>query len=92
MLDLKRICKLSEKGAELTVSEQAICNDYKDLVAGDDYVLLFTANEKNHEQILALLPDSKIIGKITKEKKLKVNDSNGNEINFDTFGWDSFKT
>jgi thiamine monophosphate kinase len=55
-------------------------------------VLLFTANEKNHEQILALLPDSKIIGKITKEKKLKVNDSNGNEINFDTFGWDSFKT
>lgn len=92
LLDLKRICKLSEKGAELSVSEQAICNGYEDLVAGDDYVLLFTANEKNHEEIAALLPDSKIIGKITKEKKLKVNNSNGKEINFDTFGWDSFKT
>ena len=92
LLDLKRICKLSEKGAELCVSEQAICNDYEDLVAGDDYVLLFTANEKNREQIAALLPDSKIIGKITKEKKLKVNNSNGKEINFNTFGWDSFKT
>jgi len=92
LLDLKRICKLSEKGAALSVPKQAICNDYEDLVAGDDYVLLFTANEKNHEQITALLPDSKIIGKITKEKKLKVNNSNGKEINFDAFGWDSFKT
>ena len=92
LLDLKRICKLSEKGAELCVSEQAICNDYEDLVAGDDYLLLFTANEKNREQITALLPDNKIIGKITSEKNLQVNDSNGKEINFDDFGWDSFKT
>lgn len=92
LLDLKRICKLSQKGAELSVSEQAICNDYEDLVAGDDYLLLFTANEKNREQITALLPDNKIIGKITSEKNLQVNDSNGKEINFDDFGWDSFKT
>ena len=33
-----------------------------------------------------------MIGKITKEKKLQVNDLDGKEINFDTFGWDSFKT
>ena len=92
LLDLKRICKLSQKGAELSVFEQAICNDYEDLVAGDDYLLLFTANEKNREQITALLPDNKIIGKITSEKNLQVNDSNGKEINFDDFGWDSFKT
>ena len=92
LLDLKRICKLSQKGAELSVSGQAICNDYEDLVAGDDYLLLFTANEKNREQITALLPDNKIIGKITSEKNLQVNDSNGKEINFDDFGWDSFKT
>ena len=92
LLDLKRICKLSGKGAELLVSKKFIFNDYEDLVAGDDYVLLFTANDNNDEQVTALLPQSKMIGKITKEKKLQVNDLDGKEINFDTFGWDSFKT
>ena len=92
LLDLKRICKLSGKGAELVVSKKFIFNDYEDLIAGDDYVLLFTANDNNDEQITALLPQSKMIGKITKEKKLQVNDLDGKEINFDTFGWDSFKT
>ena len=92
LLDLKRICKLSGKGAELLVSKKLIFNDYEDLIAGDDYVLLFTANDNNDEQIMALLPQSKMIGKITKEKKLQVNDLDGKEINFDTFGWDSFKT
>ena len=92
LLDLKRICKLSGKGAELLVSKKFIFNDYEDLIAGDDYVLLFTANDNNDEQIMALLPQSKMIGKITIEKKLQVNDLDGKEINFDTFGWDSFKT
>lgn len=92
LLDLKRICKLSGKGAELLVSKKFIFNDYEDLIAGDDYVLLFTANDNNDAQIMALLPQSKMIGKITKEKKLQVNDLDGKEINFDTFGWDSFKT
>ena len=92
LLDLKRICKLSGKGAELVVSKKFIFNDYEDLIAGDDYVLLFTANDNNDEQVTALLPQSKMIGKITKEKKLQVNDLDGKEINFDTFGWDSFKT
>lgn len=92
LLDLKRICKLSGKGAELLVSKKFIFNDYEDLIAGDDYVLLFTANDNNDEQVTALLPQSKMIGKITKEKKLQVNDLDGKEINFDTFGWDSFKT
>ena len=92
LLDLKRICKLSGKGAELLVSKKFIFNDYEDLIAGDDYVLLFTANDNNDERITALLPQSKMIGKITKEKKLQVNDLDGKEINFDTFGWDSFKT
>ena len=92
LLDLKRICKLSGKGAELLVSKKFIFNDYEDLIAGDDYVILFTANDNNDEQITALLPQSKMIGKITKEKKLQVNDLDGKEINFDTFGWDSFKT
>ena len=92
LLDLKRICKLSGKGAELLVSKKLIFNDYEDLIAGDDYVLLFTANDNNDEQITALLPHSRMIGKITKEKKLKVNDLDGKEINFDNFGWDSFKT
>ncbi len=92
LLDLKRICKFSGKGAELIVSKNFIFNDYEDLIAGDDYVLLFTANDNNDEQITALLPQSKMIGKITKEKKLQINDLDGKEINFDTFGWDSFKT
>ena len=92
LLDLKRICKLSGKGAELLVSKKLIFNDYEDLIAGDDYVLLFTANDNNDEQITALLPHSRMIGKITKEKKLQVNDLDGKEVNFDTFGWDSFKT
>ena len=92
LLDLKRICKLSGKGAELLVSKKFIFNDYEDLIAGDDYVLLFTANDNNDEQVTALLPQSKMIGKITKEKKIQVNDLDGKEINFDTFGWDSFKT
>lgn len=92
LLDLKRICKFSGKGAELIVSKNFIFNDYEDLIAGDDYVLLFTANDNNDEQITALLPQSKMIGKITEEKKLQINDLDGKEINFDTFGWDSFKT
>lgn len=92
LLDLKRVCKLSEKGANVVLNNEIICTDYQDLAAGDDYVLLFTADENNRSQILELLPKSKIIGKIIQDKALQVEDSNGLPVTFDSLGWDSFKS
>ena len=90
LLDLSRICKQSEKGATLNILEGVYSNTIDDLIAGDDYILLFTSNSKHGESIRKILPTSFLIGRITEEEKILVLDKEGKIINFEKLGWDSF--
>ena len=90
LLDLSRICKQSEKGATLNILEGVYSNTIDDLIAGDDYILLFTSNSKHGESIRKILPTSFSIGRITEEEKILVFDKEGKIINFEKLGWDSF--
>ena len=90
LLDLSRICKQSKKGATLNILEGVYSNTIDDLIAGDDYILLFTSNSKHGESIRKILPTSFSIGRITEEEKILVLDKEGKNINFEKLGWDSF--
>ena len=90
LLDLSRICKQSKKGATLNILEEVYSNTIDDLIAGDDYILLFTSNSKHGESIRKILPTSFLIGRITEEEKILVLDKEGKNINFEKLGWDSF--
>ena len=90
LLDLSRICKQSKKGATLNILEGVYSNTIDDLIAGDDYILLFTSNSKHGESIRKILPTSFSIGRITEEEKILVLDKEGKIINFEKLGWDSF--
>ena len=90
LLDLSRICKQSKKGATLNILEEVYSNTIDDLIAGDDYILLFTSNSKDGESIRKILPTSFLIGRITEEEKILVLDKEGKNINFEKLGWDSF--
>ena len=90
LLDLSRICKQSKKGATLNILEEVYSNTIDDLIAGDDYILLFTSNSKHGESIRKILPTSFSIGRITEEEKILVLDKDGKNINFEKLGWDSF--
>ena len=90
LLDLSRICKQSKKGAVLNILEETYINTIDDLVAGDDYVLLFTSNSKHSESIIKTLPTSFLIGRITEEENILVVDKEGKKVNFEKLGWDSF--
>ena len=90
LLDLSRICKQSEKGATLNILEGVYSNTIDDLIAGDDYILLFTSNSKHGESIRKILPTSFSIGRITEEEKILVFDKEGKIINFEKLGWDYF--
>ena len=90
LLDLSRICKQSKKGATLNILEGVYSNTIDDLIAGDDYILLFTSNSKHGESIKKILPTSFSIGRITEEEKILVLDKEGKIINFEKLGWDSF--
>ena len=92
LLDLDRLCAASQKGAEITITNEILKTDLEDVVAGDDYILLFTANKSNREEIVKILPKSKIVGEIIEGTGLKIKNSLGKELNFDEFGWDSFKS
>ena len=90
LLDLRRICRQSKKGATLNIFEEVYSNTIDDLIAGDDYILLFTSNSKHGESIRKILPTSFSIGRITEEEKISVLDKEGKNINFEKLGWDSF--
>ena len=92
LLDLDRLCAASQKGAEITITNEILKTDLEDVVAGDDYILLFTANKSNREEIVKILPKSKIVGEIIEGTGLKIKNSLGKALNFDEFGWDSFKS
>ena len=92
LIDLKRICSLSNVGAIINLSEDIYITDEHDLVAGDDYVLCFTAREEFKEKILALDSAIKIIGKIEEGTKVKVLNENNEEIKFKKDGWESFES
>lgn len=90
LLDLNRICDQSQKGAVLTIHDDVCINSIDDVVAGDDYVLLFTCAAKHSKAIRKILPNSIRLGNITKEREILVTDKKGENINFEKLGWDSF--
>tara|TARA_A100000164_G_scaffold382073_1_gene437959 strand:- start:20809 stop:21699 length:891 start_codon:yes stop_codon:yes gene_type:complete len=90
LLDLSRICKQSKKGAMLNINDTVYSNAIDDLVAGDDYVLLFTCNAEHSETVRKILPNCSLLGRVTEEEKILVVDEKGKSINFEKLGWDSF--
>tara|TARA_B100001540_G_scaffold129545_2_gene115498 strand:+ start:100 stop:999 length:900 start_codon:yes stop_codon:yes gene_type:complete len=92
LIDLKRICNSSNVGAIIHLSEDMYITDEHDLVAGDDYVLCFTAKEELKEKILALDSSIKIIGQIEEGTKVKVLNENNEEIKFKKDGWEPFES
>ena len=92
LIDLKRICSSSNVGAIINLSEDIYITDEHDLVAGDDYVLCFTAREEFKEKILALDSSIKKIGQIEEGTKVKVLNENNEEIKFKKDGWEPFES
>ena len=101
--DLNHILEASNVGATILLSDIPINpwikkNQLFDLAlsGGDDYQLLFTAPERNRDKILFLnkTPSIKLtrIGKINKEKNLKIIDQNGKLYKTNKKGFDHFGT
>ena len=92
LIDLKRICSSSNVGAIIHLSEDIYITDEHDLIAGDDYVLCFTATAEFKEKILALNSSIKMIGQIEEGTKVKVLNKNNEEIKFKKDGWEPFES
>ena len=101
--DLNHILEASNVGATILLSDIPINpwikkNQLFDLAlsGGDDYQLLFTAPERNRDKIhfLNKTPSIKLtrIGKINKEKNLKIIDQNGKLYKTNKKGFDHFGT
>ena len=89
---MKRICSSSKVGAVINLNQNIYLTDEHDLIAGDDYVLCFTAKEELKEKILALDSSIKIIGQIEEGTKVKVLNENNEEIKFKKDGWEPFES
>ena len=92
LIDLKRICSSSNVGAVINSRKDIYITDEHDLIAGDDYVLCFTAKKELKEKILALDSSIKIIGQIQEGTKVKVLNENNTEIKYKKDGWDPFES
>tara|TARA_Y100000746_G_scaffold194173_1_gene175373 strand:+ start:3525 stop:4421 length:897 start_codon:yes stop_codon:yes gene_type:complete len=92
LIDLKRICSSSNVGAVINSRKDIYITDEHDLIAGDDYVLCFTAKKELKEKILALDSSIKIIGQIEEGTKVKVLNENNTEIKYKKDGWDPFES
>ena len=92
LIDLKRICSSSNVGAVINSRKDIYITDEHDLIAGDDYVLCFTAKKELKEKILALDSSIKIIGQIQEGTKVKVLNENNTEIKYKKDGWEPFES
>ena len=92
LIDLKRICSSSNVGAVINSRKDIYITDEHDLIAGDDYVLCFTAKKELKEKILALDSSIKIIGQIEEGTKVKVLNENNAEIKYKKDGWEPFES
>ena len=92
LIDLKRICSSSNVGAVINSRKDIYITDEHDLIAGDDYVLCFTAKKELKEKILALDSSIKIIGQIEEGTEVKVLNENNTEIKYKKDGWEPFES
>ncbi len=92
LIDLNRICSSSNVGARINLSKNIYITDKNDLIAGDDYVLCFTAKKEFKNEILVLDSSIKLIGHMEEGKEVKVFDEKDEEIKYDNEGWEPFTT
>ncbi len=90
LIDLKRICSSSNVGATINLNKDIYITDKDDLIAGDDYVLCFTAKEEFENEILALDSSIRLIGQIEEGAEVKVLNENDEEIEYIKDGWEPF--
>lgn len=92
--DLEEICNYSNSGANISIPEINFSKAAKEifnkipslrnkcLSGGDDYELIFTISKNKYDKLIKKLKDKKIkisvIGKIKKEKGIKIFDENKN--------------
>jgi thiamine-monophosphate kinase len=102
--DLDHICELSEVNAKIRIEQVPVhpvvaanFTNYQELAlsGGEDYELIFTADETTIGRVRqALNCPVTVIGDITKEKlptRVTVVDSTGNIISYKKGGWEHFK-
>jgi len=102
--DLDHICESSEVNAKMKIEQVPVhpvvttnFTNYEELAlsGGEDYELLFTADESTIARVKqALNCPVTVIGEITKEKlpaRVTVVDSKGNIIPYKKSGWEHFK-
>jgi len=90
LIDLKRICSSSNVGATINLNKDIYITDKDDLIAGDDYVLCFTAKKEFKNEILALDSSIRLIGQIEEGTEVKVLNENDEEIEYTKDGWEPF--
>ncbi len=98
VMDLKRICEESGVGARIWVRSFPVHPKLKEefgdealvlaLSGGEDYELLFTAEDRIMERLKKRMPNMAVIGEILKEPR-KVIDEDGREIEG---GWEHLKS
>ncbi|MBQ4874721.1 MAG: thiamine-phosphate kinase [Rickettsiaceae bacterium H1] len=94
--DAKQICRLSDVGMEIYADRIPFSEEVKQIIAlnqkyfataitgGDDYRLLFTTSQELAGENFTE------IGKVTKDKEIKILDRNGKKLNFFKFGFQHF--
>ena len=90
LMDLKRICSSSNVGATINLNKDIYITDKDDLIAGDDYVLCFTAKKEFKNEILTLDSSIRLVGLIEEGAEVKVLNENNEEIEYIKDGWEPF--
>jgi thiamine-monophosphate kinase len=95
LLDLKRICEMSNISAKICIADLPLRNkelDYKQINCGEDYELLFAVAPEKLEFLQANWQSDfapiKCIGKFIKDGKVEVYDENNNILNTGNSGYE----
>ena len=95
LLDLKRICEMSNISAKISIADLPLRNkelDYRQINCGEDYELLFAVAPEKLEFLQANWQTDfapiKCIGRFVKDGKVEVYDENNNILNTGNSGYE----
>ena len=103
LADLGKLCQASDVGADIEIDlipadgflKKAYPKRWKELsiTGGEDYELLFTAGTEKIKQLAeGDNLDFSVIGTITNsQKRVRLLDEAGKEVNYQSGGWDHFR-